>query len=90
LETGVVEDDRGGLAGDRGVDLLALLGRVVVVAEDQGLVAELLGLSGGGVLLGLEEHVVRGRRDDHDELGRRRRGTRIVRFVIRRPAGGQS
>ncbi len=64
----VVQDDRGGLAGDRGVDLLALLGRVVVVAEHQRLVAELLGLGVGGVLLGLEEDVVRRRRDDHDQL----------------------
>ena len=68
VRAGVVEDDGLGAAGHGRVDELVLLGGVVVVAEHERVVAELLRLGLGAVGLRLEEGVVERRRDDGDQV----------------------
>ena len=66
---GIVEHDRLGLAADRGIDQLGLLVGVVVMDQDDGVVAELLGLGRGTFRLRLEERVVVRGGDDRDQVG---------------------
>src|SRR5262249_19002370 len=68
VRSGVVENDRGRLAGNGRVDQLILLVCIVVVRKNQRLVAELLGLGGGAVRLGCKERIVVRWGDNHQQL----------------------